>query len=94
MDSNEPGIPTEVLVASQLSFLGGVTAFLYEPQIWCFTLIGTVYHDSKDRFRTGRLIRTSDVREFNEEHGYLIAVTVTGSRYVLIGCDGSLSLAH
>ncbi|WP_122358315.1 hypothetical protein [Pseudomonas coronafaciens] len=84
MDSYEAGTPTEVLAATQLRFMGGVTAFLYQPRVWGFSLIGTVYYDSKDRFRTGWLIRTSDVCEFQDEHGYVVAVTATGSRYVLV----------
>lgn len=84
MDASELEIPSVVLHAAQLTFTGGVTAFLYQPSVWGFGLVGIVYGDWKDRFRSGRLIRTSNVREFDEEHGYLIAITENGSRYVLV----------
>ncbi|BBI43269.1 hypothetical protein KPSA1B_101995 [Pseudomonas syringae pv. actinidiae] len=87
MGTSEIEIPTPVLQASHLSFLGGVTGYLYQPQVWGFCLIGHVFFDSKDRFKTGRLIRTSSVREFQDDQGYLIAVTTSGSRYVLIDVD-------
>lgn len=93
MRTPESEIPTPVLEASHLSFLGGVTGYLYQPQVWGFCLIGHVFFDSKDRFKTGRLIRTSSVREFHDEQGYLIAVTTSGSRYVLIDVDVTLDLS-
>lgn len=93
MSTSESEIPTPVLEASHLSFFGGVTGYLYQPQVWGFCLIGHVFFDSKDRFRTGRLIRTSSVLEFHDEQGYLIAVTTSGSRYVLIDVDVTLDLS-
>jgi hypothetical protein len=90
MESAEIEIPTPVLEASHLSFWDGVTGYLYQPQAWGFCLIGQVFFDSKDRFKTGRLIRTSSVREFHHDQGYLIAVTASGSRYVLIDADVTL----
>lgn len=93
MKSAEIEIPALVLEAYELSFPGGVTGYLYQPQVWGFCLIGHVFFDSKDRFKTGRLIRTSPVREFHDEQGYLIAVTSSGSRYVLIHVDVALDLS-
>jgi len=87
VDSPSIEIPSLVIAASQLIFTGGVTGYLYQPQVWSFCLVGRVYFDSKDRFRSGRLIRTSNVLEFHDEHGYLVAVTTSGSRYVLIDPD-------
>jgi hypothetical protein len=84
MDASELKLPSLVMHAMQLTFTGGVTAFLYRPKVWGFGLVGAVYCDWKDRFRSGRLIRTSNVREFDNEHGYLIAITESGSRYVLV----------
>jgi len=84
MDALELEMPIGILQAAQLTFTGGVTAFLYQPNVWGFSLVGVVYRDWKDRFRSGRLIRTSNVSEFDHEHGYLIAITGSGSRYVLV----------
>lgn len=84
MGCPELEVPDLVLQAARLTFTGGVTAFLYQPEVWGFCLVGIVYRDWKDRFRNGRLIRTSSVREFEHEHGYLIAITESGSRYVLV----------
>ncbi len=87
MDVPELEMPSLVLQATRLTFTGGVTAFLYRPEVWGFCLIGIVYRDWKDRFRSGRHIRTSSIREFEQEHGYLIAITESGSRYVLVDPD-------
>lgn len=84
MDCPELEVPSLVLHAARLTFTGGVTAFLYHPEVLGFCLVGIVYRDWKDRFRSGRYIRTSSVREFEREHGYLIAITESGSRYVLV----------
>ncbi|EGH46977.1 hypothetical protein PSYPI_33713 [Pseudomonas syringae pv. pisi str. 1704B] len=46
--------------------------------------------DQKDRFKNGRLIRTSTIREFSVLGDYLRAVTFTDSVYVLINADHSL----
>ncbi|PBK51302.1 hypothetical protein BUE60_17810 [Pseudomonas syringae pv. actinidiae] len=87
MESQDLKIPDDVHAASQCHFTGGVTGFLHRPQVWGFCLVGRVYHDGKGRFKSGRLIRTSNVCEFHEELGYLIALTATGSRYVLVDVD-------
>lgn len=82
-------VPIEVLAASRISFGRAITAYLHRPEIEGFSLVGRVYFDHKDRFRNGRLIRTSDVLEFVEIADHLVAITLTGSAYVLIapGCD-------
>lgn len=82
-------VPIEVLAASRISFGRAITAYLHQPEIEGFSLVGRVYFDHNDRFRNGRLIRTSDVLEFVEIADYLVAITLTGSAYVLIapGCE-------
>lgn len=87
MDALELEIPSLVLRATKFTFTGGVTAFLYQPKVFGFCLVGILYRDWKHRFRSGRVIRTSNVREFDDQHGYLIAITESGSRYVLIDPD-------
>ncbi|WP_176560709.1 hypothetical protein [Pseudomonas sp. ICMP 561] len=86
MQKNDVEIPNLVMVACQLTFTGSVTAFLYQPQRLSLSLVGTAYFDRKDRFKNGRMIRTSDVQGYEEEHGYLIATTLSGSQYVLVDC--------
>lgn len=83
MASNER-VPIEVSDASLINFGRAITAFLHQPEIDGFSLVGRVYFDHKDRFRNGRLIRTSDVLEFVEIADHLVAITLTGSAYVLI----------
>jgi len=77
-------LPNAVLEASHIHFGRAITAFLHQPEIEGFSLVGRVYFDHKDRFKSGRLIRTSDVLEFIEIADYLVAITCTGSAYVLI----------
>jgi hypothetical protein len=90
MNSETRNIPDAVADATTHCFTKGATAFIHRPQVEGFSLVGLVYQDWKDRFKNGRLIRTSIVRDFDHEHGYLIAVTLTGSRYVLIEPDHAI----
>lgn len=85
----EAEIPDDVVNAARLNFGIGITAYLHHPEVCGFSLTGRVYFDRKDRFQNGRLIRTSDVLEFVEIADHLVAVTLTGSTYVLIapGCE-------
>ncbi|MBM0210372.1 hypothetical protein ALQ72_01901 [Pseudomonas syringae pv. maculicola] len=82
-------VPDEVVNAARLNFSIGVTAYLYHPEVYGFSLTGRVYFDHKERFPNGRMIRTSDVIEFVEIADYVVAITLTGSAYVLIapGCS-------
>lgn len=47
-------------------------------------LTGIVYSDQKNRFKNGRRIRTSVIVEFVDQGGYSVALTSTGSAYVLV----------
>ena len=47
-------------------------------------LTGIVYFDQKNRFKDGRRIRTSMIVEFVDQGGYSVALTYTGSAYVLV----------
>lgn len=87
---NDGKAPQEVIEASRIEFGVAVTAYLNQPEIVSFSLVGRVYFDHKDRFLNGRLIRTSDVSEFAESRGFLLALTLTQSVYVLIAPDPSL----
>ncbi|RMP01059.1 hypothetical protein ALQ31_01456 [Pseudomonas amygdali pv. morsprunorum] len=86
-------IPKEVMDAFEVNFGVAVTGYINEPEIMGFSLVGRIYFDHKDRFASGRLIRTSDVSEFVERSGYLLAFTQTQSVYVLISpCSELLRL--
>lgn len=95
MSAREP-VPSAVLEAATINFELGITACLFEPQLVGFCLEGTIYLDRKDRFQSGRLIRTSAVMEFEMCTGYVVAVTWSGSRYVLLAEDEPwvLTLPH
>lgn len=77
-------VPPKVMDALQVDFGVAITGYINEPKIVDFSLVGRIYFDQKDRFLNGRLIRTSDVSEFMESRGFLLAVTLTQSVYVLI----------
>ena len=77
-------IPNEVIAATHMRYGLAITAYLHEPEVMGFSLTGRVYFDHKDRFKNGRLIRTSDISHFAERSGYLVAFSTTGSVYVLI----------
>lgn len=82
--------PQEVIEASWIDFGVAVTAYLNQPEVMGFSLVGRIYFDHKDRFLNGRLVRTSDVSEFVERCGFLLAITRTQSVYVLICPDSEL----
>lgn len=83
-------VPPKVMDALQVDFGVAITGYINEPEIVDFSLVGRIYFDHKDRFLNGRLIRTSDVSEFMESRGFLLALTLTQSVYVLIAPDLSL----
>lgn len=83
-------IPDPVRAAALSNAGTGITAYLFEPELIGFVLTGRVFFDQKDRFKNGRLIRTSTVREFSIRGDYLIAHTMTDSVYVLISAGPSL----
>ncbi len=77
-------VPMQVADAERVNFNTGVTAYLFLPEIEGFALKGYVYFDQKERFKNGRRIRTSMIVEFIEQTGYVVALTFTGSAYVLV----------
>lgn len=85
-------IPVEVAEAALINFGVAVTAYLHQPEIMGFSLVGRVYFDHKDRFANGRLIRTSNIVEFSVRSGYLLAFTLTQSAYVLVTPGAELLL--
>lgn len=84
------GVPDPVRKAGLADCGTGVTGYLFEAELEGFCLIGRIFFDQKDRFKNGRLIRTSTIREFSVQGDYLRAVTFTDSVYVLINADPSL----
>ena len=85
----EVKIPEEVTEASRIDFGVVVTGYLHQSEMLDVSLVGRIFLDNEDRFANGRLIRTSDVSEFVERSGYLLAFTLTQSAYVLV-CPGSV----
>ncbi|WP_244636442.1 outer membrane lipoprotein-sorting protein [Pseudomonas coleopterorum] len=81
-------VPRSVDEAAKINFGVAITGYLYCPQLCGFCFEGVVYFDRKARFASGRLIRTSVVSDFLEIAGYWIALTSTGSAYVLVGEEG------
>lgn len=81
-------VPRSVEEAVEFNFGIAITGFLYQPALYGFCFEGVVYFDQKSRFASGRLIRTSAVSDFLKIAGYWIALTSTGSAYVLVGEEG------
>lgn len=81
-------VPDAVREAVERSYPIAITGFLFAPEMHGFCLCGRVFFDQKERFKTGRLIRTSTVIEFIEANGYPVALTYSGSAYVLVAEDG------
>ncbi|WP_236275210.1 hypothetical protein [Pseudomonas congelans] len=81
--------PPQVLAAAAMKLKTDVGAFLWMPEVEFPCLIGRVFMDRSGRFLDGRLIRTSRIMSLTEEHGYSIAHTFSGSRYLLVSLDGN-----
>lgn len=81
-------IPNAVREAATTQFRLAITGYLFKPELYGFCLTGRIFFDQKERFRSGRLVRTSAVEEFFEHCGYTIAATWSGSAYVLVAEDG------
>lgn len=60
------------------------TAFLVDVAIVFGYLVGIVYGDVHSRFLDGRRIATSTVISLGVQCGYLVAYTLSGSRYVVV----------
>lgn len=86
--TNHAPVPAAIRDAASINFTLAVTGYLFTPTLYGFCLVGRVFFDQKDRFKTGRMIRTSTVMEFIEREGYVIAMTWSGSHYVLVDEDG------
>jgi hypothetical protein len=81
--------PPQVLVAATLKFQTPVSALLWQPEIDYPCLVGRIYMDLSNRFRDGRLIRTSQIIRLIDEDGWTIARTFSGSHYLLIQPEGN-----
>ncbi|MBI6766702.1 MULTISPECIES: hypothetical protein [Pseudomonas syringae group] len=86
--TTQPDVPTAVREAALIQFRQAITGYLFNPELCGFSLTGRIFFDQKERFKAGRLILTSTVEEFFEHCGYMIAVTWSGSAYVLVADDG------
>ncbi|MDY1046971.1 hypothetical protein SOM55_09175 [Pseudomonas coleopterorum] len=86
--TTQPDVPTAVRDAALIHFRLAITGYLFNPELCGFSLTGRIFFDRKERFKQGRLICTSVVEEFFEHCGYMIAVTWSGSAYVLVAEDG------
>lgn len=60
------------------------TAFLVDVASVFGYLVGIVYGDVHSRFLDGRRIATSTVISLGVQCGYLVAYTISGSRYVVV----------
>ncbi|WPO97531.1 hypothetical protein SFA35_12670 [Pseudomonas sp. HR96] len=76
--------PELILKASMVKFAEAITAYLWMPEAKFPCVIGRINMDRTGRFIDGRLIRTAVVMSLYEEAGYVVAVTIANSRYVLV----------
>lgn len=86
--TSQVAVPSAVREAASTNFPMAITGYLFAPELEGFCLMGRIFFDQKERFKTGRLIRTSAVKEFSEHGGYMVAATWSGSVYVLVAEDG------
>lgn len=81
--------PAEVIQAVSKPFSRPITGYLLAPRLMGVAVAGHIYMDALGRFEDGTLISTSAITEFCDEQGYLVADTLSGSRYVLVFSEAS-----
>lgn len=84
MNELAPNIPPVVMAAMAIDFGMPVTAYLVAAVDTPPILMGTVFGDTKGRFREGANIRTSRIQKAFFIEGYLLFKTVGGSLYVVV----------
>lgn len=77
-------IPAAVTTAMAIDFGMSVTAYLVAAVDTPPILMGTVFGDTKGRFREGASIRTSRIKKAFFIEGYSLFKTVGGSLYVVV----------
>jgi len=84
MNELPPCIPAVVTAAMGIDFGMPVTAYLVAAVDTPPILMGTVFGDTKGRFREGASIRTSRIQKAFFIEGYSLFKTVGGSLYVVV----------
>lgn len=77
-------VPAAVAAAMAIDFGMSVTAYLVAAVDTPPILMGTVFGDTKERFREGASIRTSRIQKAFFIEGYSLFKTAGGSLYVVV----------
>lgn len=84
MNELSPSIPAVVTAAMAIDFGMPITAYLVAAVDTPPILMGTMFGDTKGRFREGASIRTSRIQKALFIEGYSLFKTVGGSLYVVV----------
>ncbi|WP_234451928.1 hypothetical protein [Pseudomonas sp. MF6776] len=84
MNELPPSIPAAVTATMAIDFGMPVTAYLVAAVDTPPILMGTVFGDTRGRFREGASIRTSRIQKAFFIEGYSLFKTVGGSLYVVV----------
>lgn len=84
MNELSPSIPAVVTAAMAIDFGMPITAYLVAAVDTPPILMGTVFGDTKGRFREGASIRASRIKKAFFIKGHSLFKTVGGSLYVVV----------
>lgn len=84
MNDLSPSVPAAVAAAMAVDFGMPITAYLVAAIDTPPILMGTVFGDTKGRFREGASIRTSRIQKAFFIEGYSLFKTAGGSLYVVV----------
>ncbi|KTC22071.1 hypothetical protein AO390_04035 [Pseudomonas marginalis ICMP 11289] len=76
--------PASLIQATKVVFQGRISGYLLDARPVGAAFKAAMFFDIHQRSENGDTVVTDDLAGIEEEHGYSIAMTVRGERYVIV----------
>jgi len=76
--------PESLLKATRVTFHGQISGYLLDARPVGLGFKAAMFFDIHQRAENGDTVFTEDLAAMEEQHGYSIAVTTAGDRYVIV----------
>lgn len=76
--------PALLIQATKVAFQGRISGYLLDARPVGAAFKAAMFFDIHQRSENGDTVVTDDLAAIEEEHGYSIALTVRGERYVIV----------
>ncbi|KTB94083.1 hypothetical protein AO073_11065 [Pseudomonas syringae ICMP 11293] len=76
--------PAQLIQATKVAFSSEISGYLLDARPVGAGFKGAMFFDIHQRSGNGDTVITDDIANMEDEHGYSIAVTVRGERYVIV----------